>query len=126
MKIPRVFKFALVGGVGTLVQYLVLTAGVELFAVNPVVSSCVGYGLGFLVNYLLNFYFTFNLKAGHRAALIRYFSLSLFGFFLNLALVYLAINIVAMHYIPGQILATAVVFLSNYVLSSRWAFKAIG
>ena len=51
-------RFCLVGSVGTAVHYSALVAIVH-FRGKPMIGSIVGFVLGAMVNYLLNYHYTF-------------------------------------------------------------------
>ena len=61
-------RFAAVGASGTAVQYSVLWSGVEWAGISAAAASGIGYILGSVVNYLLNYFFTFKSDKGHGEA----------------------------------------------------------
>jgi putative flippase GtrA len=55
----KFMTFGMVGAIGTLVHYTILIVLVETWAIHPGAATTLGFGLGALVNYLLNHRYTF-------------------------------------------------------------------
>jgi putative flippase GtrA len=117
------FRFAAVGASGTVVQYSVLWAGVELAGVGAAAASGLGYALGSVVNYFLNYFFTFQSDKSHGEAATKYFTLLGIGWCMNTGLMWLLVHGLAWNYWLAQILATAIGLAWNFAGSRWWAFK---
>jgi len=116
--------FAGVGAIGTAAQYLVLVLLVEGLAVNPVLASTLGFGLGAIVNYLLNYHYTFRSDKSHLEAAGKFFSVALVGALTNSLLMYLGTDWLGLNYLLAQVLATGVVLIQNFLLNRYWTFAA--
>src|ERR1700709_2304420 len=93
MSLPRQFlRFAAVGACGTLVQYATIEVGTEWLGMQAIWASSAGYLLGSVVNYVLNYFFTFESGKSHKEAAIKYFSLLGVGFCINGGLIKLLVN----------------------------------
>ncbi len=114
--------FAGVGAIGTAAQYLVLVLLVEGPAVNPVLASTLGFGLGAIVNYLLNYHYTFRSDKSHLEAASKFFSVALVGALTNTLLMYLGTEWLGLNYLLAQILATGAVLVQNFLLNRYWTF----
>ena len=124
MTLHRQFlRFAAVGATGTLVQYGVLGAGVELFGIPAPISSGIGYALGSVVNYLLNYAFTFGSDKSHAETASKYYAVVGVGWCLNTGLMWLLAHHWGLNYWFAQVLATGVGLLWNFSGSRWWAFK---
>jgi putative flippase GtrA len=119
----KFLRFAAVGLVGTAAHYSVLTALVEL-AGNPVVlATTLGFGVGALVNYLLNRRFTFASAARHAVALPKFLLIAAAGAVLNAAIVAWLLGHVPVHYLVIQLAATGIVLLWNFAANALWTFR---
>jgi putative flippase GtrA len=116
-------RFAAVGAVGTAVQYVTLWVGVEFLAWPAAVASMVGYALGSVVNYALNYAFTFASDKPHLETAAKYYAVLGVGLLLNGALMGLFVNILGWNYWIAQFLTTAVALLWHFTGSKWWAFK---
>ena len=63
-QLGEVFRFALVGGIATLIQYGVYL--LMLYAVSPTLANTIGYAVSFLFNFLASTRYTFKVKTNVR------------------------------------------------------------
>ena len=115
-------SFAEVGIVGTLVHYGTLIALVQIAAVTPVLASGVGFVNGGLVNYFLNYQYTFRSSRPHDEAVIRFLTVALAGVALNTLIMSLCTDILDFHYLLAQVIATGIVVISNFAGNRWWTF----
>ena len=124
MSLSRQFlRFAAVGAAGTLVQYAMLWLGVEGLGMPAVVASGVGYVFGSVVNYSLNYVFTFKSEKSHAEAVSKYYAVISVGWFINTGLMWLFAHHWGQNYWLAQLFATGVGLVWNFTGSKRWAFK---
>jgi putative flippase GtrA len=122
----RFLRFTGVGAIGTAGHYLTLFALVNFLSANAVAASSAGYLVGGVTNYLLNYYFTFRSDKPHSETAAKFFAIAIVGFFLNAGVMWLFTEMVGLHYLLAQLLATALVLLWNFVANDRWTFGAAG
>lgn len=115
-------RFAVVGGAATATQYFVLVLLVSVFGVRPVTASIAGYVISALLNYRLNYSFTFRSSQAHSVALPRFFVIAFAGLVMNGCVVWLLNDLLGAHYLLSQIVATVVVLFWNFYASRRWTF----
>lgn len=124
MSLPRQFlQFAAVGLCGTAVHYATLWAGVEWLGMSAVIASATGYVLGSIVNYLLNYFFTFDSKKSHVEAASKYYAVIGVGWCINTALMALFVNVLQLNYWLAQVITTGIGLIWNFLGSRFWAFK---
>jgi putative flippase GtrA len=116
-------RFASVGATGTAVQYLVLWFGVEAMHWPAAASSAIGYALGSIVNYLLNYFFTFASGKSHVEAAAKYYAVLAVGLAITAALMALLVAQLGWNYWAAQIVTTGVALLWHFAGSRWWAFK---
>ena len=63
-QLGEVLRFALVGGIATLIQYGVYL--LMLYAVSPTLANTIGYAVSFLFNFLASTRYTFKVKTNVR------------------------------------------------------------
>ena len=124
MSIKRQFlRFALVGASGTAVQYALLWLGVEWLGLAAALASGIGYLFGSVVNYLLNYFFTFESGKSHVEAATKYYVIVGIGWLINTGLMTLWVHQLGWPYWPAQLLTTAIGLLCNFAGSRWWAFR---
>lgn len=116
-------KFASVGAIATVAHYSTLILLRELLQVDAVLASTVGYTVGALVNYWLNFHWTFSNQADHKRAVPRFFTIAFIGMGLNAALMHAMILYLGLWYLIAQVLATGLVLVFNFICNRLWTFK---
>jgi putative flippase GtrA len=111
-----------VGAIGTAAQYLVLIMLVEMTGAYVVAASTAGALLGVVVNYVLNYRYTFASRRPHRTALPRFLLVAGAGVLLNAAVVAALLATVPLHYLAVQVVATGIVLVAGFVANRRWTF----
>ena len=114
-------RFCLVGSVGTAVHYSALVAIVHLLGM-PMIGSIVGFVLGAMVNYVLNYRYTFKSVQRYPVTLAKFFTTACVGLVLNTLVMGLLTGLLGVHYFVSQLLATAGVVLWNFTVNLRWTF----
>jgi len=138
-------RYAISGGLATAVHFCVLILLIEYQLTSPVQASMIGAGCGFLINYHIQFHWTFKVIGPHRRFFIRYLIVSSIMFGLNAGIFWLATgtelftllqNIPFPKQLPitqpkniaywyAQIIATGIVFLCNFLVNRYYTFKPI-
>jgi putative flippase GtrA len=122
----RFLRFTGAGAIGTVAHYLTLYTLVDFLGANAVAASSAGYLVGAVTNYLLNYYFTFRSDKPHSATAVKFFAVAIVGFFLNAGVMWLFTEMVRLHYLIAQLLATALILLWNFAANDRWTFGVAG
>lgn len=118
-----ILKYGVVGVLGTLVHIGVLAIMVEIFQVNAIAGSIIGFVGALLSSYLLNYYWTFESTHDHLSSFPRYLLVSLVGLGLNTLLMYVTVTVLKWWYIYGQLTVILVVPVTNYLLNRFWTFR---
>jgi putative flippase GtrA len=119
----RVATFGIVGAVGTLVHYSALVLLVETGLLDAVAATTVGFALGAIVNYLLNYRYTFNSTKAHRDSGPKFALIAIATGLLNTLIVHAGVGILGFNYLFVQVVTTATVFLLNFLLNILWTFR---
>lgn len=115
--------FSAIGAVGTAGHYATLLLLVEGLSQSPILASTLGFIVGALINYILNYRFTFQSDKPHREALTKFLLVAAIGAGINTGLMALFIELLLLHYFIAQLIATAVVLLWNFLISKYWTFQ---
>ena len=115
-------RYTAVGGIATLVHYIVLVVLVERAGMNPPIAAALGAACGALAGYVGNRRFTFLSDAPHRRALPRYLLVAAGGALANGTIVWMGTELFRWHYLPAQVLATALILVAGFALNRTWTF----
>jgi putative flippase GtrA len=118
--IRQFLSYAGVGAIGTAGHYAVYITLVNA-GVGVTASSVAGFVVGALINYGLNYYYTFKSEQPHHQAMARFFTVALVGLLLNTLIVF-ALDRMHWHYLLAQAAATIVVLLWNFAANRHWTF----
>lgn len=115
--------FSLVGIVGTSGHYITMVLLVEIFQYDILYATSIGFIVGACINYVLNYYVTFQSSAKHYITVIKYLSIAAIGMLLNGMLLYNFQKIMAVHYLLLQVVVTLLVLIWNYYANRLWTFN---
>ena len=114
-------KFCVTGAGGTGIHYALLYCLVHFSMAVPSTAAMVGSGCGAAFNYYVNRKLTFESNVSHGIALPRYLAMSA----LSMALSGAVVGVFQASGVPfmlGQICATAIFLLINFLISKRFIF----
>lgn len=118
----RFAKFAGVGAIGTAAHYATLFVLVDFLGVGAVAASSAGFVVGGVINYLLNYRFTFRSQQSHTSTAPRFFAIALGGFFLNGAGMSLFADHIGLHYLLAQVITTGIILVWTFLANHYWTF----
>jgi putative flippase GtrA len=126
------FAFFLgVGGLSTLIQFLLLILFVESHLLPEVGASVAGYLLSSLFNYWANYRYTFNSRSNHKETFPKFAVAVAIGLSTNTAL-FAAFLFIFDHYLPlpwvehyliAQFLATGITVVLNFCVHKFWIYR---
>ena len=110
-------RFAVVGTIAFVIDFGTMTALTELFGVDYLVSTTIGFSVSVVFNYFASMRYVFTHKEGmsRRREFAVFVVLSIVGLGLNDALMYAGVDVLGIDYRPMKVLATMVVTLYNFV-----------
>ena len=111
-----------VGAIGTGAHYLVLLMLVQVWNIDAVFASTFGCIVGAIINYFLNYHFTFFSKKGHFEAMGKFFVVAIGGIFFNGLLMFCAVDFLNIQYFGAQLTVTAILLISKFLVNRVWTF----
>lgn len=115
-------RYVISGGAAAVVHFAVLIALVESIDANPTLASAIGFCAAILVNYTLQYYWTFKTRGAHTATFLRYLGVTLMMLCVNTGLFWLMNVQVGLGYLVAQAIATIIVVTVNYNVNLRFTF----
>ena len=110
------------GGIATACHYATTVAAVELAGIAPVAASALGFTVGAVVKYYLNYFVAFRSAERHAVAVPRFVAILLALLALNTLVFALLNQALGLHYMLAQVLTTAILIPPGYLLSRAWVF----
>jgi putative flippase GtrA len=101
----------------------VLWLGTAHFGASAVHASALGYVFGSVVNYWLNYLFTFKSEKSHLDAAAKYYTVVGVGWCLNAGLMKVFVDLLGWSKWPAQVLTTGIGLIWNFGGSRWWAFR---
>ncbi len=114
--------FAAIGAVGTGGHFLTLILLVEWAGLSAVWATTAGFIVGALINYFLNYHITFKSDKAHREAMLKFFMVALLGAGMNTLIVFVGVDLMAVHYLVVQVVASSLVLIWNFSANKFWTF----
>ena len=116
-------RFAVSGGLATVVHAGVFVSLVEWFALRPVLAAAPAFVFALFVSYGMNYHWTFSASAPHRVMLPRFVVVALLGLALNLGITYAVVDVAHYWYGYALLLIVLLVPLVTFLLSKFWVFN---
>lgn len=118
--------FSMIGAVGTGGHFITLILLVEFVSLAAVWATTVGFVVGAVINYFLNYYLTFKSDKAHRDAMLKFFTVALLGAGTNMLIVFVGVDVMMLHYLLVQLVASFIVLMWNFSVNKLWTFADNG
>lgn len=99
-----------------------MLVGVEGLHINAVTASVAGYLPGLVVNYVLNYRYTFGSDQHHHVVIPKFLAVMMVGMGIYAAVMFAGINWLGIHYMLAQLAAVALVLMLSFTTNRWWAF----
>jgi len=114
----QLFRYAIVGGVAFVFDFLTLFMLTEYCNVHYLFSAAIGFFVGLITNYVLSIFWVFE-KRRISSNYVEFFLFSLIGLIglaLNEVFIWSFTEIIGIYYLWSKIISTALVYLWNFLL----------
>ena len=113
----QIFKFTIVGGVATIIDFVFLYIFREFFKFPVLVSNTLSFCISVIYNYTasVKWVFDVNKEKNAKKQFIIFIIFSVIGLLLNNIIMYLTVDILAIYYLIAKVIATAIVMIFNFV-----------
>jgi dolichol-phosphate mannosyltransferase len=123
----QLFKFGVVGATGYVLNLLVFGLLNQGLDVNHLVAAVASFCVAVSNNFLLNRHWTFKATEGHAGfQAARFFAVSVLALGVNLALLYLLVDVASAPELPSQAIAVAFAMPFNFLGNKLWTFGVDG
>jgi putative flippase GtrA len=121
--VKLVLRFLASGGIATVAHWATLWSLINL-QVEAVLASSLGAFVGAVVNYFLQYYFTFKTKRLHKQALLAYIPAVSVSWLLNLIVFYSLYGRLFSEPLMAQVVTTGILAVVNFLFYKKIVFRA--
>jgi putative flippase GtrA len=109
-------KYLVVGGLCTLIDFILLYVLSDILLINYVFSSILSFSVAVIINYYLSTFWIFKVRAINSKSLefFSYLVISIIGLIINSGLIYLLTENQVSTYMISKVLATPIVLMWNF------------
>ena len=118
-------RYLIAGGSAASLQLLLVIGLVEVFDAVPLIATSVGFVVGGLINYVLQYYWTFEADGPHHLMLTRYALVTAGTLLINDAVFWLLTEKLGVFYIFAQVSAIGLMVIVNYLINKHYTFVSI-
>ncbi|MBS1198668.1 MAG: GtrA family protein [Proteobacteria bacterium] len=115
-------RFAGVGCMSAIGHYGLLILLVQVVHTDAVLASAAGALLGAVINYLLNYHFTFQSSKKHHESIAKFVVVAAVGLGLNTLFMWIMVSLLGLHYLLSQVVTTGLVLIWSFVGNRFWTF----
>ena len=119
----HLWRYGLVGVLSTVVFVAITALLVEVFGVDPVISSVGAFVVVLVMAYVLNHHWVFASERNHLVAFPRFIAVSAVSLLLNAGIMHLSVHVLGWWYGGGLVAVTAIVPAINFVMNYLWCFR---
>jgi len=116
-------KFIVVGSMNTLVSFFIFFICYALLQYSYFISLVISYAIGILNSYFWNSLWTFGVKRTDIKSLIKFISVYIITFILNLFIVFILVDVYEVGVLVSQGFSLFVVSAVSFVAHKYWSFK---
>ena len=118
-------RYYISGGTAFLVHMglLILQMEYSPIKIDPTLATTAAFGFACVVNYIIQYHWTFKVTGSHKRFFSRYILVTLMTMCLNASIFWYLYEKMFVPYIISQIIATGFVFITNFIINYFFTFK---
>lgn len=113
----QIFKFIIVGGIATIIDFIVLFILKEFIGLNEIVANTISFTVSVVYNYIASVKWVFDVDKDKNKStqFITFITFSIIGLLLNNLILWICIDKLSIYYLIGKVIATGIVMVFNFV-----------
>ena len=113
----QIFKFVIVGGIATIIDWIIYYIFYKLLKFNPLIANIFSFSISVIYNYIASVKWVFNVNKNKtkRRMFIEFMLFSILGFILTELLLWIFIDILSINGMLSKIIATIIVMIFNFI-----------
>lgn len=121
----QIFKFIIVGGIATVLDYLIFYISCNLLNIYPLLSNVLSFSISVIYNYLASVKWVFDVDSSNdkKQLFLEFMFFSIIGFLLTEIIIYIGIELVNMNEMMIKFIASLIVMIFNFVTRKMFLEK---
>lgn len=113
----QIFKFTIVGGIATVIDFLGIYIFKELFHIPVLISNTLSFIIATVYNYIASVRWVFNVDENKdkKKTFVTFIIFSVIGLILNDLIMWFTIDMFKIYYMIGKLIATCFVMIFNFI-----------
>ena len=113
----QIFKFIIVGGIATLIDWIIYFILYRFIHIEPIIANIFSFSISVVYNYIASCKYVFNVKKDkdRKKLFVIFIIFSLIGLGINELLIYLLHNKLLWNAMLVKIIATVIVMVFNFI-----------
>ena len=122
----QIIKFVIVGGISTVIDYIIFFILHDILKWNTIISNVLGFTVSVIYNYIASIRWVFDVNKDNdqKKQFIIFITLSIIGLIINTGIVYVCVDIIKLYSLIGKVIATAIVMVFNFITRKAFLEKA--
>ena len=118
----QIFKFIIVGGIATIIDWIIYYACYNYFKINPLISNIISFSISVIYNYIASVKWVFDVKKdkSKKRMFIEFMIFSIIGLVLTELLLLIFINKLEINKMISKIIATIIVMIFNFITRKKF------
>lgn len=118
----QIVKFIIVGGIATIIDFVLLYILKEFVGINEIVSNTISFTISLIYNYIASIKWVFDVdnNKNQNKQFVTFVVFSIIGLFINNLILWICINKFSINYLLGKVIATGIVMIFNFVTRKRF------
>lgn len=113
----QIFKFVIVGGIATLLDWIIYYIAFNYLKINPLLANILSFSLSVIYNYIasVKWVFDVNQDKSKTRMLVEFLVFSIIGLLLTELLLWIGIDKLGLNAMLTKIIATAITMVFNFI-----------
>ena len=121
----QIIKFVIVGGIATIIDFVVLYILKEYVGLNEILANTISFTVSVIYNYIASIKWVFDVDKdkNEKQQFIIFIVFSIIGLGINNLILWICIDKFNIHYLIGTVFATAIVMVFNFITRKKFLEK---
>ena len=115
----QIFKFIIVGGIATLIDWIIYYICYHFIGIEPLLANIISFSISVVYNFWASVKYVFNTKGDNKRNFIIFIVLAVIGLGINELIIFLLHNQLSWNAMLVKIIATAIVMVFNFVTRKK-------